>query len=703
MDLLTLKVYNSLQKLGLNEKDFETIQTEQKNEVATGLYIHKVVKYFKEKYMICVDNNKDIIIKKVYLKDKIQPKDNTRVLFNALVKFTEITKDIFLLNKLIEGNDEIKYRANNLEELKDQITFEITELGNRKEVEGRDLNQKQKAEKRGIITKEQIRALYRLFGEKYEEKEMPSRVNVPRIIKVFQRNNQRLAIIKSKEDWTDIRGLFRRDMYEENYFVRTFKPSDKMYNYVSPNREFVWINNEEGEVWLDDDVFEQVIPNELYQYCKKIESPVLMFAELYDEVKGEIRTALTIQQRQKEEEQSKEIMNKRIEKQFKRKSVTRCGIKFTQKSITYESIKIENDKIGNFLINDNKLQLDEIDFNELYKDLIDYVTGVYYNHQYYPPEIHIKFEMGDIKNIKIGKINVQIERVVMKGFLVNGCRISKFEVAEVVRNAIKYEKQDDYDKWLKFTSKVNLKFQKALKKGFLEFKLPISQREDNDINEDDVYQDKLNTIDLIIPIEREGNNNFVVLKDKKLKIKNILSFLSLEDCNYVHRYFDGDYIKNALNQLSKAISKITTDDMVTIIKEGMKNLEEKIRKRKEELKQSTDKSEKFLAHAIRLTRAIAVQGGYIVKGLSSMHYFIDKENAQTYTTKNKKKDKYLCLVDISKQSEEAEGQAGINDQIARRILMLSKDEKVAGEIYKRGDGQDKWWLEISNKKIEVGI
>ncbi len=700
MDLLTLKVYNSLQKLGLKEKDFEVIQIELKNEVATGLYVQKVVKYSQEKFAVCVDyDEKDILIKRV--SKGIKPKNKSRILFNTLVTFTEIPKEVFILNKLSGEDEDIKYVANNLEELKDRITFKLTELGGKKEG---NLNREQQAKKRKITAQEQIRAFYKLFGEEYDGKDMPSRVNVPRIIKVFQRNNQRLAIIKSREEWVDIQGLFRRKMYEENYYVATFQPSDKMYNYVSPNREFVWINDEKGEVWLDDDVFEQVIPNEMYQYCKQVESPVLMTAELYNEVKGQIRTALTIQQREKEEQQAKEIMSEKVEKQFKKGSVTRCGIKFTKGSITYEGIKIKSDKIGNFLISDNKLQLDEIDFNELYKDLIDYIVGIYYNYDCYPPDIHINFDRGDIKTIKIGQINVKIERVVKRGFLINGFRISKFEVAEAVRNTINYRTQEDYDKWLDFTSKVNIRFQKALKKGFLEFKLPVKDQEDNDIN--DYYggnYDRLNTIDLIIPIAREGDNNFIVLKDKKLKIKNIHSFLSLEDCSYVYRYYGGDYIENALNQLSKAISKITTDDMVILIKEGVENLEKKIRKKDEELKQAEEKSKEFLANAIRLTRAILVQGGYIVKGLSGMHYFIEETNAHAYTTKDKKKDKYLCLVDITKESEEAEGQAKVNDQIARRLLMLSKDRKVAKEIYSRGDKLDKWWLEISEKPIGVEI
>jgi len=111
---------------------------------------------------------------------------------------------------------EIKHKATNIEELKDRVCDRFID-GNARELGGyyddvfyrdsrsydpniRDNWQSLKSE----LMDTQLNAIFWLFNEdytKFNKSVKEARKNIPRIIKVFERNNRRLAIIHCTEDY----------------------------------------------------------------------------------------------------------------------------------------------------------------------------------------------------------------------------------------------------------------------------------------------------------------------------------------------------------------------------------------------------------------------------------------------------------------------------------------------------------------------
>lgn len=719
MDIINLRVFNSIYELGITEQDFKEIEEEQKHKERTGLYIHKIIKCKPKKFLLCVSHDQDhkIIIHQ-FMK---QAKPKTRVILKTLI-FLDPPKEIYTLHKISQYralDTQIKYVANTLNELKSRVLDRFIdkypkELGQAYEdvYDTTDsYNRRKNKTKRPKLITEQIEALYWLFGEKYDGKDFPSRINVPRIVKVWQKDNKRLALIQIKENWEAKRGFMYKEEIDRTLFeIKTFTPSDWRYNYVCPNREFCYVKDD-GEVWVDDELFEKVLSDELFAMCQN-NTLFLLDGERYNDIKSEIRIRLNTRRRAKEMEEAKKILIDNIEKQFNNGKVIRHGITFSKESISYEGLKIRGDRIRDYFVRNNILYLETPNFYKIFEGYINHLLEISVDYNYYPYN-KTSPKVENVEKLSVGKIEIILEPLQRKAFLVNKFKIHKDDIEEVIKQSIRYDNQKDYDEYVEYSSKVCLKLQKVLKEGVIKFELEIDRTEDNALSFDfDSLKVKErrkmhynngsnNKMILALPVLREKEKNYILIKKNKYRIKNVKSLLNLNDGN-LYRY-EG-YLQKTIKQLYMAISKITPQDIADIISKGIKEYQKFVKKQKKILNEKIKKSEEFLAHAIRLTRAIKVDGGYIVRGLSGMNYFIEEsEDVRCYTTKGKKKDKYLCLVDISKRSEEAEEQAGVNDKIARRMLMLSKDRKVAKEIYERGDHQDKWWLEISDKKIEVEI
>ena len=86
-----------------------------------------------------------------------------------------------------------------------------------------------------------------------------------------------------------------------------------------------------------------------------------------------------------------------------------------------------------------------------------------------------------------------------------------------------------------------------------------------------------------------------------------------------------------------------------------------------------------------------------MKGVSGTLYFVDEDNLGVWTIKDGQQDTHLCIVDDDYSWDE-DDEALQNDRIAKRLLMLAKDKKVAREIYDKGDKVDTHWLEIQEAR-----
>lgn len=705
MDNNTLRVFNLLHNLRITEEEFGDIQEEQKHKQRTGLYIAAV----KKGACICVshDQNHKIVIKEIIPQHTDINKNNiehgevhpqNRILFKTLIAFSDIPQEIYTLHQTAQYralDTEIKHIAHNLEELKDRICDRFAddypkELGGMYEDVYADSSHKKKNKNLRLkLVNKQLQAIYWLFGEKYEEKDIFSRLNVPRIIRVFSRNNRRIAIIQDKQKWNrEIGDCFHRYEHIDRTIlkIRVFMPKDREYNYVCPGRELLRVEKEgKAEIWLDDDLFEKVSSPELCILSNITKQDwLLLNADKFNKQKREIRVELMNARREEVEKEAKKILENNIQKQFENGSVVRHGIEFTKKSISYEGIKIEGNGMDRYLVSQNIILQEMPGFNEIFEGYIEYILRIRTDYDCYPYQ-RTKPEPKTCISIKTGKIRITIKPI-KRCILINGFRICKEDVESVLKKAINYKTQAEYDEFLQYTGKVNLRLQKALKEGGIRFELQLDRTDDCCLS---LKDDKMI---LAIPVIRKDEKNYVLIKGKEYRIMNIKSLFALADERYINHY-EG-YLQKTIKQLYKAISKISAQDIGHLISNGRKEYRKMMARLRKEEKARLARSREFLEHAVKITKAIRVDKGYFVDGISGTTYYVS-DDMGVWTIKDGKQDKYLCIVDIGSNPDD---RAGKNDCIAKRLLMLSKDRKVADEIYSRGDQMDKHWLEIRGEK-----
>ena len=191
---------------------------------------------------------------------------------------------------------------------------------------------------------------------------------------------------------------------------------------------------------------------------------------------------------------------------------------------------------------------------------------------------------------------------------------------------------------------------------------------------------------------REKNKNYTIINGVRYAISNTEALFDI-DIRPQHYYQSGE-LNRAIKLLYKAIKDITPKVIGDLLIEGKKAYKEHYAKILAEKKAKVDRSKEFLAHAIKLTHAQKISGGYKVIGKSGTIYTINQETLAVY--KNGAKE-YLCIVDVGDYSLDTDEDALRNDRIAKRLLALHKDTVVAKEIYDNGDHMDKHWIGINQE------
>ncbi len=712
MDINALRVFDSLYRLGISDAEFADIDEESKQTERTGLSIKAV----KKGYSVCVshDQKHQIIIKKIKFNNRLA-KPKTRVLFKTLINFEDIPREIYILHQIAQYralDTEIKYTANNLEELKDRICDRFSDkylkaLGeyyNPDYCYDYDKKKKYQKLKKELIQK-QLKALFWLFNEDFNKfNPLSARKNIPRIIKVFQRNNRRIALIFENEDYQKQRGGIMQCKWYENIKdttikIQTYTPNNPQYNYTAPNREIYIPNgwNDKTEIWLDDNLFEKITAEELRVLSKRVDNEwMLLTADEYNNKRSALKIELMRAKREDAESKAKSILTQSIKRQFSNGKITRHGITFTKNHISFNGIKLSGDKIGEYITSQNILFTEQPSFTDIFNGYIDYILNYEIKYDYYTRNATIiKPDLEKDQTLTIGNIKSMVESK-GNGVYINNKRINNQDIGEILKKSASYKSQEEYDDFLKYTSRVSLKLQQALKDGVLSFTLRVDQTDDNSLIKNNTQTS------ISIPIHRSKGRTYAKIENKLFKVKNIQSLFDLEKNidSFRMGHSGGGYIQRTIKLLYKAIDRVSSKEIGNLIKNGIKE-NRKITKRVEKERLAKIKrSEEFISHAVKITNAIKVDKGYFVDGISGLTYFVDENTLGVWTIKDGKQDKYLCVVDTKTNTEDEPGK---NDAVAKRLLMLSKDKIVSSEIYENGDKMDSHWLEISGNKKKNAI
>lgn len=719
MDITSLRVFNVLHDLDISEQEFADLEDEQKHTDRKGLYIRCI----KNGYSICVshDEKHSIIIKNI----KNITSTPSRILLKTLITF-EIPDEIFTLHAISQYRSldtDIKREAHTIEELKPLILdrfiddYAKSELGgyyeavHYQELHSYDDDKRVTYEDlKCTLVDVQLKAIFWLFDEDYNtfSKDVKvARNNISRIIKVFEKKNRRLAIIQKIDDYEKRRGgmgYFNPVWYENvkgsHILIRCFKPNQPQYDYVDINRELC-MGEGKVEIWLDDNLFEKTGYHELKVLSNRLESEsgwLLLTADEYNKKQTIIRMEVMSATRKDQEEKAKEKLAERIDDQFKNGKVVRQGIIFTKNSIEYEGIVVKHEKLGDFIMRNNIHLQAEPEFDKIVKDFIVFILkyDVSYNIYNNNPSYTCKFQ-GD-ETITIGTVKLHIESR-KNNVLINNHRISKDDLVQIIFKALTYTNQDKFDEYLKYSASVNLELQKALAEGGMSFELVIDETNDNALS----HREHSNALDnmemcydsyppyprmiksninmlLSLPLKRIKNKNYTVIDDNDYQIQNVQALFDLgKEINSSRiGYSGGGYLQRTIKLLNKAIKGITPKTIGDIIKNGRGEylkLQERIQIENEV---KSKRADEFVKNAIKISKAKKIKGGYSVKGISGNVYTINAETLAIYEQKNGSDERYICFQDFETDKDTEWGR---KDALAKRLLMLAQDLKVADEVH----------------------
>ncbi len=704
MDINALRVFNALHSLSISEEEFARIEGEQGHTERSGLYIGCI----KKEQCICVshDENHKIIIKKI----KADLPTPCRVLFKTAITFDDLPPEVYTLHSIAQYRTldaDIKHRADNLDELKDRICDRFVDnnpknLGQCYEdyrysgLHSYDESEKLKWEdlKTSLIDS-QLRALFWLFNEDYQkfEKEVKvSRDNIARIIKVFERNNRRLAIIQRIDNYQKrhtggcmcgVASAWDETIRGSKIMIRCFRPKDEQYNYVDLNREIYLPMgySEDTEIWLDDTLFERIGHNELKVLSKRLfaDDPVhgrkwiLLNADEFNKKQALIRIEVMSAARKDQEEQAKKTLAKNIVEQFKKGKVVRQGITFTKNSIECEGIKIKNRMLGEFVMNNQvHLQL-EPDFRKIVQDFICYILNIEVSQNFYSDKISYVCNFGGDEIIDIGKVRLHIKSE-DNNVYINDHRIRKDDLVEIIFKALSYTDQASFDAYLAYSASVNLALQKTLASGGMSFELKI------DITDDNSLPVKKEKMLLSLPLKREKGKNYTTINGVDYRIQNLQAFFDIgKEINSSRiGYSGGGYLQRTIKMLYKAIKGITPKDIGDLIRNGEKEYAKlQAHVRKENAKKSK-KADEFVKHAAKVSKAKQLKDGFLVHGVSGKAYTVNAKTLAVYEILPGEKQRYVCIVDMQTPTN---SEWGRKDALAKRLLMLSHDLKVADQVH----------------------
>lgn len=271
----------------------------------------------------------------------------------------------------------------------------------------------------------------------------------------------------------------------------------------------------------------------------------------------------------------------------------------------------------------------------------------------------------------IGNVEANFE---IKGksdlYYINDIRVNKGELSAAFRQALCYDKQDQFNAFLKAVSKCSLFLHNILANGITL----------------DLHNEWENTILTVkLNIVREKNKNFIKLGKTNYPIKNVRTLKNKQEKTR-SEYIGGKYISYNL----------TVDDFMTLLgSSNMANItnvavfKQILKEGQESYKNAIEKSKKLLESTektLKLTEVTkAVQGrnrsGYVITGVSGKQYFVDSGDDSRgahnshYPVFTWPEGHPICIVDKTSTVH----QPG-KDALVNRLFALKNDKFVAREI-----------------------
>lgn len=360
--------------------------------------------------------------------------------------------------------------------------------------------------------------------------------------------------------------------------------------------------------------------------------------------------------------ETKEKQKETLKSKFKKKlealddtgnSLNLNGVKLTKNSLEYAEQKLSCDQVKMVDLVEQYAGyrgLDDFNFDTVSADFFGEIEKQILN------SWETKTWSG-----KIGEIEFNLENKVSKNkagstmrlVYINGYKVKKDEVGEIIKRGLCYDEQAVFDGFCHQVSKCSLKLHKYLNEG-VQLK---------------VYDDyKAKYINFKIPLVRKSGKNFIVLDGEEYGVSDSNRLIKLNETRQMH-----DAINTLLNPKIVRIDGPT--DIAHIINKG----EELHEQDKNKNKQLIEKVEKlFKIEVATITNNGERQRGYVIDGKMAK-YFLDIGRTDRETIFDRLRVfsypdmAYVCMIDKTVQ------QTGPSNLI-NRIFALHNDSLVARDI-----------------------
>jgi hypothetical protein len=356
-----------------------------------------------------------------------------------------------------------------------------------------------------------------------------------------------------------------------------------------------------------------------------------------------IRRASRKQMEQQRQINAKKVletrMQARIEEMEKGTPFTFNDIIFAKDSITYENQVLKADGITTKSIlthfygaySDDKLNFDRV--------LDTYATQIVVDSE-------DKIVKGQFGNITFSVESRKNSSGKARLCYINDYRINNAETYDVLKRALCYTKQEDYNNFLDTVSYCSLRIHKYLASGI-------------DVRVQDMILDT--NIIFKVPIIRKKNINFISINNKEFRISDTNMLLKIEEATTM-----SDVINILINP---NVTNLDGAAIKMVIDEGKKTWES-IAQKDKELKENTLKKFNIQVGTFPCQNGTTYDG-YLVKG-KKRAYIIESNTMNIHENPT---GRYICMID--QMGNEYNGTA----KLINRIYALANDTMLAKEIH----------------------
>lgn len=301
------------------------------------------------------------------------------------------------------------------------------------------------------------------------------------------------------------------------------------------------------------------------------------------------------------------------------------------------------------------------------------LTEIYWNNEE-------EQEVFKLLNGTIGTVNFDLEvrkkigaRGTVQSFYLNNTRVRKDEISDILKKAICFDAQEDYDKFILEVSKISLTARELMHNGI---KILLNSTTSNPVT-------------IVLEFERSHSSWYLLLRDQNDKIKSkckitggITKFTNLykkqkaSASEAVHLY-----AKELCDLLDK-IEDLSIQDVTHLMTIGsfvVNQREARSRKLLEDTVKIVKAEYKELSYGNKRER------GYVVTGNSGQEYLISCQLGTKVNNRNNHGDKwgtvfalptlrYICIVDKSMND-----QSGY-DIVVNRLFALKNDSQIVREV-----------------------